>query len=74
MLLGLMDDGETVGGADKVPDGSTIMDLSAMPAEIPPAGEPAAAKDKHTQAKAQAANTSTAAKAILEKYMKRPRS
>jgi predicted component of type VI protein secretion system len=77
MLLGLMDDGETVGGPDRVPDGSTVMDVPVLPPpgeEVPPPGEAAAAgKDKHAQAKAQAASTSTAAKAILEKYMKRPR-
>jgi pSer/pThr/pTyr-binding forkhead associated (FHA) protein len=73
MLLGLMDDGETVGGPDKVPDGSTVMDVPTLPGEVPPPGEAPAGKDKHTQAKAQAASTSTAAKAILEKYMKRPR-
>jgi predicted component of type VI protein secretion system len=75
MLLGLMDDGETVGGPDKVPDGSTVMDVPILPpGETPPGEAAAAGKDKHTQAKAQAASTSTAAKAILEKYMKRPRS
>jgi predicted component of type VI protein secretion system len=75
MLLGLMDDGETVGGPDKVPDGSTVMDVPTLPGEVPPPGEaPSAGKDRHAQAKAQSANTSTAAKAILEKYMKRPRS
>jgi predicted component of type VI protein secretion system len=75
MLLGLMDDGETVGGPDRVPDGSTVMDVPILPGEVPTPGEAAAAagKDKQTQAKAQAASTSTAAKAILEKYMKRPR-
>src|SRR5262249_35871446 len=74
MLLGLMDDGETVGGPERVPDGSTVMDVPTLPGEVPPTGEGAPGKDKHAQAKAQAASTSTAAKAILEKYMKRPRS
>jgi hypothetical protein len=74
MLLGLMDDGETVGGPDKVPDGSTVMDVPTLPGEVPPPGEAPAGKDKQAQAKAQNASTSTAAKAILEKYMKRPRS
>jgi len=74
MLLGLMDDGETVGGPEKVPDGSTVMDVPVLPGEVAPPGEGApAGKDKHSQVKAQAASTSTAAKAILEKYMKRPR-
>jgi hypothetical protein len=74
MLLGLMDDGETVGGPDKVPDGSTVMDVPTLPGEVPPPGEAPAGKDKQAQAKAQNASTSTAAKAILEKYMTRPRS
>jgi predicted component of type VI protein secretion system len=76
MLLGLMDDGETVGGPDKVPDGSTVMDVPILPDQVltPAEAAAAAAKEKLGQPKAPAANTSTAAKAILEKYMKRPRS
>jgi predicted component of type VI protein secretion system len=76
MLLGLMDDGETVGGPEKVPDGSTVMDVPVLPDQpLSPAEAAAAAKEKQAQqAKVPAASTSTAAKAILEKYMKRPRS
>lgn len=64
-----------------VPTGSTIMETINLPPENGEPGAPNAAnpaddkanKDRLTAAKAQAANTSTAAKAILEKYMRRPR-
>jgi len=51
MLLGLMDDGETVGGPERVPDGSTVMDVPVLPpGEGTPPGEAAAAgKGKHSQ-------------------------
>jgi pSer/pThr/pTyr-binding forkhead associated (FHA) protein len=71
MLLSLQDDSspDSAGSPDEVPEGSTVMDLQApqMPGE---AGAPAADKDKK---KVSEGNTSSAAKAILEKYMKRPR-
>jgi predicted component of type VI protein secretion system len=71
MLLALGDDGPT--GNAVVPEGSTIMDIP-----VPPAGEgdpnaPPKKEDKMGQAKTQQASTSHAAKAILDKYMKRPR-
>jgi pSer/pThr/pTyr-binding forkhead associated (FHA) protein len=74
MLLSLQDDGAattTTATGSEIPDGSTVMDISAVPPEE------AAAKEKAEQAgksKAIQGNTSTAAKAILEKYMRRPRS
>lgn len=76
MLLAIKDD-EPLGSVDSqgVPTGSTIMDVSA--AAMEGTTEQAATKpdDKKQQAAAKAAtgNTSTAAKAILEKYMRRPR-
>jgi len=83
MLLSLGDDespASTVDGQG-VPTGSTIMETIHLPSETPPpdeagTGNPADGKikkDLMAAAKAQAANTSVAAKAILEKYMRRPR-
>jgi predicted component of type VI protein secretion system len=73
MLLSLQDDASPDAGGSpaEVPEGSTVMDLQApaLPGEAAP---PAADKDKDKK-KAGDGNTSTAAKAILEKYMKRPR-
>jgi pSer/pThr/pTyr-binding forkhead associated (FHA) protein len=75
MLLSLQDDGSgaatTTPASSEIPDGSTVMEIAAVPPEE------AAAKEKAEQAgksKAIQGNTSTAAKAILEKYMRRPRS
>jgi hypothetical protein len=77
MLLSLQDDGSgTSGLSGEVPEGSTVHDLSVSP-ELLASGE-AAVKDKEkkdleAKAKAASANTSVAAKSILDKYMKRPR-
>ena len=85
LFLSLGDDsssGSSSVDGQGVPTGSTIMETINLPPEgAPPPGTPNAQspadekanKDRHTAAKAQAANTSTAAKAILEKYMRRPR-
>jgi predicted component of type VI protein secretion system len=70
MLLALGDDGPT--GDAVVPEGSTIMDIPVQPGEGDPNAQPKK-DDKMGQAKAQQASTSHAAKAILDKYMKRPR-
>jgi predicted component of type VI protein secretion system len=73
MLLSIQDDG-TAGplSSGEVPEGSTVMDLT-----VPPGADPDAAKaDKGKEAekvKAASGNTSSAAKSILEKYMRRPR-
>ncbi|CAN5245885.1 hypothetical protein BH10PLA2_BH10PLA2_08850 [soil metagenome] len=82
LFLSLGDDGPagTVDGQG-IPTGSTIMEMINLPSETPPPGELAAQnqgdekvkKDLMASVKAQAANTSIAAKAILEKYMRRPR-
>jgi pSer/pThr/pTyr-binding forkhead associated (FHA) protein len=74
MLLSLQDDGEpsaaSTGSSEMIPDGSTVMDIqSPFPTEE---GASAPNKDKKP-AKPAPGNTSTAAKAILEKYMRRPR-
>jgi predicted component of type VI protein secretion system len=70
MLLSLQDDstsGMAALGSGEVPEGSTVMDMV-----IPPDGAPSTDKDKEKKP-ATPASTSNAAKAILEKYMKRPR-
>jgi predicted component of type VI protein secretion system len=73
MLLSLQDDGSgTSGLAGEVPEGSTIHDLSVAPETLGKEGE-AAKDDKMAAAKAAQGNTSNAAKSILEKYMRRPR-
>jgi predicted component of type VI protein secretion system len=80
MLLALQDDG---GGpssglkadADGVPAGSTVMDLPSPLAVEAAANEAAADKAgaKKPEPAKPAGNTSSAAKAILEKYQRRPR-
>jgi pSer/pThr/pTyr-binding forkhead associated (FHA) protein len=80
MLLSLQDDGASTPGltSSDIPDGSTVHDLTISP-EMLAAGESAADKEKAkkeaeaAKAKAAPANTASAAKNILEKYMKRPR-
>ncbi len=76
MLLGLGDEGSGgaagAAGGDSVPDGSTVMDIPAPFAPGDP-NAPKAGDDKKAPTKAGTGNTSTAAKAILEKYMRRPR-
>jgi pSer/pThr/pTyr-binding forkhead associated (FHA) protein len=71
MLLSLQDDSAPASGAAaEVPEGSTVMDLKAP---TPEADGSTANKDKDKDKKKSDGNTSSAAKAILEKYMKRPR-
>src|SRR5436190_2070869 len=70
MLLSLQDDGTPGSAASpgEVPEGSTIMDMQA-PANVP---ESTAGKEKEKDKdkdKRNTGNTSSAAKAILEKYM-----
>jgi pSer/pThr/pTyr-binding forkhead associated (FHA) protein len=74
MLLSLQDDG--VSGAApqtgaEIPDGSTVMEIAAVSPEETATEEKA---EEVKKSKAIQGNTSTAAKAILEKYMRRPRS
>jgi predicted component of type VI protein secretion system len=71
MLLSLQDEGDagSSGLTSEVPEGSTVMDMPA-----PAAADPKADKNKGQAAKqAPTGDTRTAAKAILEKYMRRPR-
>lgn len=76
MLLG-MDDAVNPGAVDEdsVPGGSTVMEVPAGEAAVAAAEEqstqPAAAKPE--PAKSATGNTSHAAKAILDKYLRRPR-
>jgi predicted component of type VI protein secretion system len=70
MLLSLQDDTDPNASAltGEVPEGSTVHDLS-----VPQAVGEGAKSDKDKEKKAPTGNTSTAAKSILEKYMRRPR-
>jgi pSer/pThr/pTyr-binding forkhead associated (FHA) protein len=64
-----------VSGAD-IPEGSTVMDLRVpgAPGEAPAEGEQAKEKEKEKEkAKGTLGNTQSAAKSILEKMMRRPR-
>jgi pSer/pThr/pTyr-binding forkhead associated (FHA) protein len=77
MLLSLQDDGTPAGSGGEVdsqgvPTGSTVMNIAATTdtTEENKAGD----EKKAPPAKPATGNTSTAAKAILEKYMRRPRS
>jgi predicted component of type VI protein secretion system len=78
MLLSIQDDNSPSSGgtpvdSDGIPTGSTVMQI-VNPSEDAPKEEDAkggAAREK--AAKAAQGNTSSAAKAILEKYMRRPR-
>jgi hypothetical protein len=71
MLLAMGDGGAGVAktGDVDIPEGSTVMEIATVQ---PPEGK--AKEDALAKAKALQANTSHAAKTILEKYMKRPRS
>jgi predicted component of type VI protein secretion system len=80
MLLSVQDDGSggpasTQVDSDGIPTGSTVMEIVSPPGEKPPEdkdeGKGGAAREK--AAKTAQGNTSSAAKAILEKYMRRPR-
>jgi predicted component of type VI protein secretion system len=80
MLLSVQDDGSgapasTQVDSDGIPTGSTVMEIVSPPGEKPAEdkdeGKGAAGREK--AAKTAQGNTSSAAKAILEKYMRRPR-
>jgi predicted component of type VI protein secretion system len=78
MLLDVQEDGSkgsaNVGG-DGVPTGSTVMDISAINAaeDTNQMGGTGKQPAKKENPKAVTGNTSAAAKAILEKYTRRPR-
>lgn len=74
-ILLLEDDGGSVGSGDSgVPEGSTVFDVPAISGTTPE-GQPVAdgGKEKAKEAKKPTENSSDAARAILEKYMRRPR-
>ena len=71
MLLSMGDDSTSGLSPDLIPEGSTVMDLTVPPGETGP--EDAAKKDKEKEKPKVSGNTQSAAKEILEKYMKRPR-
>lgn len=74
MLLSVGDDDEpSSGGAEGVPEGTTVMDLPVPPELLAQDSSRAEDKPKEQQPKPATGNTSSAAKAILEKYMRRPR-
>jgi predicted component of type VI protein secretion system len=83
MLLELADDGPSAAqhkGPDGVPDGTTVMDMvspfaaSGADGQTPPAdGKPADGKAKPPDKKKESGNSSEAAQAILQKYMRRQR-
>ncbi|HLJ92085.1 MAG TPA: FHA domain-containing protein [Gemmataceae bacterium] len=60
--------------SEGVPTGSTVMDIITPPSPTPPAESAAGGgAERERAAKTASGNTSSAAKAILEKYMRRPR-
>lgn len=72
MLLSVDDDSAPESGIPgEVPEGSTVMELPAPVGMDAEAAKQAKAKEQDK--KKDIGNTSSAAKAILEKYMKRPR-
>jgi pSer/pThr/pTyr-binding forkhead associated (FHA) protein len=73
MLLSLHDDGASgiTSGTAEVPEGSTVHEMP-LPPEVA-AQMAQQERDKAPTKPAAPANTSQAAKSILEKYMKRPR-
>jgi pSer/pThr/pTyr-binding forkhead associated (FHA) protein len=81
LLLSLHDDdmSGTSGMAvdsEGIPTGSTLMEVlkpGTIPDEAPKEEEKSGAAKREAAAKTAQGNTSTAAKAILEKYMRRPR-
>jgi predicted component of type VI protein secretion system len=75
LLLSLDGDDSPSSGAAEIPDGSTVMDVAP-----PGSGDPGSSTTKievgkgDKEKKKPDGNTSSAAKSILEKYMRRPRS
>jgi len=68
-LLAMQDeDTPNAGLREEVPEGSTVFDLP-----IPTATDKEAANKEKEKAKPPSGDTSTAAKSILDKYLKRPR-
>ena len=81
MLLAMQDDSASSspgGGGNEVPEGSTVMDIFVPPGEqnAPPDGKKGEDKKKEAGKPKSSGNESTSAvaKAILDKYTRRPRS
>ncbi len=74
MLLSLHDDGTpgSSGSGSEVPEGSTVHEMP-LPPELAAQAAEKEREEKAKAAKAATGNTSSAAKSILEKYMRRPR-
>jgi len=70
MLLEMGDESSSGALADQIPEGSTVLDLTLPPGVLDP---DAAKKEKEKEKPKPPANTQSAAKEILDKYMKRPR-
>jgi pSer/pThr/pTyr-binding forkhead associated (FHA) protein len=75
LLLSMLDDGPgtVLSKSGEVPEGSTVMDIIAMPGQEGVDSSESKPKEDEKK-KANTGNTSVAAKAILDKYMRRPRS
>jgi predicted component of type VI protein secretion system len=75
LLLSMLDDipGGSSSNSNEIPEGSTVMDIIAMPGQDGTNAQAEKPKEEEKK-KAVSGNTSVAAKAILDKYMKRPRS
>ena len=78
MLLSVQDDGSASSGdspvdSDGIPTGSTVMQIVNPSEDAPKEEDPKGGAAREKAAKAAQGNTSSAAKAILEKYMRRPR-
>jgi pSer/pThr/pTyr-binding forkhead associated (FHA) protein len=70
MLMSMGDDESAGLSSDVVPEGSTVMDLTLPPGAL---DAPGAKKEKESEKPKPAPNTSSAAKEILDKYLRRPR-
>jgi predicted component of type VI protein secretion system len=67
------DSGGSSGSAPEVPEGSTVMDVAVPPKDDSAASSSKIQAGKDKEKKKPDGNTSSAAKSILEKYMRRPR-
>jgi predicted component of type VI protein secretion system len=75
LLLSLDGDAPGSSPAAEIPEGSTVMDVAAPKTEDPAGSSTKVAAGKNDKEKKKPdGNTSNAAKSILEKYMRRPRS
>jgi predicted component of type VI protein secretion system len=72
LLLSLHDEGGSEPSKPTIPEGSTEMEILAVDPTTQPT-DANAPKDKKDSAKSSVGNTSAAAKAILDKYTRRPR-